>query len=192
MNEIKIGLDEFRALSSDTRISIIKMLHERNYTLSEMSKKLSMSSPTIKQHLETLVKSDLIEQKDEGRKWKYYSLTRKGKKLIEPDSQPNIMILLGGSFILLVAVALVLFGSGLMNEPGNFINEPANQNKELHSADSLLAGTAASPDTQEITDLRAVIASQQKEIKDVKTEVEKNNQGIKDLNKMISDKNYGN
>ena len=61
-NELTIGKEEFKALSSDTRIEIIKLLNTRNYTLSEISAKLKMSSPTIKQHLEMLVHSDLIQQ----------------------------------------------------------------------------------------------------------------------------------
>jgi len=113
MNEITIGKEEFKALSSDTRINIIKMLNERNYTLSELSKKLDMSSPTIKQHLETLVHSDLIEQKDEGRKWKYYCLTRKGKRLIQPETDAQVMILLSASIIGLIAIAYLLVGTGI-------------------------------------------------------------------------------
>ncbi|MFH1663677.1 MAG: winged helix-turn-helix domain-containing protein [archaeon] len=113
MNEITIGKEEFRALSSDTRISIVKLLNQRNYTLSELSAKLSMSSPTIKQHLETLVNSDLIEQKDEGRKWKYYCLTRKGKKLLRPESTPNVMILLVTSVLGIMFLVYMLFGTGI-------------------------------------------------------------------------------
>lgn len=117
--EIRIGKEEFKALSSDTRISIIKMLNSRNFTLSELSAKLNMSSPTIKQHLETLVNSDLIEQKDEGRKWKYYSLTRKGKKIIEPEDS-HIMILLGASLIGLMFLVYLLFGSGTAYAPAGY------------------------------------------------------------------------
>ncbi len=117
--EIRIGKEEFKALSSDTRINIIKILNTRNYTLSELAAKLNMSSPTIKQHLERLVNSDLIEQKDEGRKWKYYSLTRKGKKLIEPEDS-HVLILLGASLIGLMFLVYMLFGSGAVYAPAGY------------------------------------------------------------------------
>ncbi len=108
MNEIILRKEEFKALSSDTRIELIRLLKERNYTLSEMSAKLKMSSPTIKQHLDTLAHSDLIEQKDEGRKWKYYSLTRKGKKLIEPET-PKIMILWAATLLGVLSIFFLAF-----------------------------------------------------------------------------------
>jgi len=113
MDELKIGIEEFKALSSDTRINIIKLLHERNHTLSELSAKLNMSSPTIKQHIGTLLKSDLIQQKDEGRKWKYYCLTRKGKKLVEPENEPKVMILLTASIVGMLFLVYVIFGTGI-------------------------------------------------------------------------------
>jgi len=136
MDEITIGKEEFKALSSDTRISIIKFLNERNYTLSELSAKLNMSSPTIKQHLETLVNSDLIQQKDEGRKWKYYCLTRKGKKLIKPENPPQVMILLATSSIALIALAYILFAP-IMQFPIAATEQGANQ---FNEKDFLSAG----------------------------------------------------
>ncbi len=109
MAEVTLSTNEFRALSSDKRVQIIKLLKERNHTLTEISKKLKLSSPTIKQHLEMLVESDLIELRDEGRKWKYYSLTRKGKNLLEPDTT-NILVLVASSGIALIAVIALFAG----------------------------------------------------------------------------------
>jgi len=111
MGEITLTSTEFRALSSDTRVQIIKLLKERNYTLTELSKKLNLSPPTIKQHLDTLVKSEIIELKDEGRKWKYYELTRKGKSIVEP-SHTNVLIVIGAN-IAAIIVVLYFFGFAL-------------------------------------------------------------------------------
>ena len=107
MKELTLSTNEFKALASQTRVKIIKLLNERNHTLSELSKKLGLASPTIKQHLETLVESEIIEQKDEGRKWKYYSLTRKGKNMLQPE-QTNFVLLLGISSIALFGLILML------------------------------------------------------------------------------------
>ncbi|MFH1586424.1 MAG: winged helix-turn-helix domain-containing protein [Candidatus Diapherotrites archaeon] len=111
MAELTLSSTEFKALSSDTRVQIIKLLKERNHTLTEIASKMEMASPSIKQHLDILLKSEIIEQIDEGRKWKYYTLTRKGKNLLEGDeSDTTILIVLSISAIALVGF-LLLFAS---------------------------------------------------------------------------------
>ncbi len=94
--EDKITLDRevFKALSSDTRVNILKSLGRRRKTLSELSKEFGMSVSTIKEHLDNLCKVDLIVQKDEGHKWKYYELTLKGKNVLNP-SEAKIWIVIG-------------------------------------------------------------------------------------------------
>jgi DNA-binding transcriptional ArsR family regulator len=109
MAELTISSSELKVLSSDTRVKIMKLLSERNHTLTELSKKLGLASPTIKQHLELLQQSNLIEQNDEGRKWKYYSLTRKGKKIIKPE-ETSVIILLATTGIGLIAVVFLFVG----------------------------------------------------------------------------------
>ena len=97
---------EFKALASDSRTGIIKLLNERNHTLSEISKKLELTAPTVKQHLSVLENAGLIQQIDEGRKWKYYCLTKKGSKILSPGSPANVFIVLALSII---GVATVLY-----------------------------------------------------------------------------------
>jgi len=106
MSEITLSSEEFKALSSETRTDLLKLLKNRNHTLSEFSKKTGLAAPTVKQHLETLCKAGLIEQIDEGRKWKYYSLTKKGSELIEPKESTSIFIMIAISFI---ALGIVLY-----------------------------------------------------------------------------------
>ena len=83
----KITLDRkaFKALASDTRINILKVLNERRMTLSEFAKAFGMSPSTVKEHLDALSSAEFIEQKDEGRKWKYYELTKKGRNFLSPS-----------------------------------------------------------------------------------------------------------
>ena len=95
---IVLDKDSFKALASDTRIAILKLLQERNHTLSEISHILELAHPTVKEHLTALVKADLVLCRDEGRKWKYYSLTFKGKAVVAPE-QKTIMVLLALSII---------------------------------------------------------------------------------------------
>ena len=103
-NEIRLSSSEFKALASDTRTGIIRLLKERNHTLTEISKKLRMAAPTIKQHLGILEGADLIKELDEGRKWKYYQLTRKGRNIFAAEAPVNVLIVLGVSILALAGM----------------------------------------------------------------------------------------
>ena len=110
MDEVQLSKNEFKALSSETRNQILKMLRERNFTLSELSRKTSLSAPTVKQHLNVLLDSGLIELNDEGRKWKYYSLSPKGRK-IAVQGQTQFLIVLALSSLALVSLLLIMYAS---------------------------------------------------------------------------------
>ena len=92
----RIVLDDksFKALSADSRIGILKSLNERRRTLSELSQKLDLGNSTIKEHCDILVDAELIRQLDEGRKWKYYELTQKGKQIISPNLMEEVKVLI--------------------------------------------------------------------------------------------------
>ena len=91
----RIVLDErsFKALSADSRIGILRNLTDRRRTLSELSQKMNLGASTVKEHCEILVGAELIKQIDEGRKWKYYELTSKGKKVITPNPLDEVKVL---------------------------------------------------------------------------------------------------
>ncbi|MFH1256936.1 MAG: winged helix-turn-helix domain-containing protein [Candidatus Diapherotrites archaeon] len=133
MSQITLSKNEFKVLSSDTRVNILKLLKERNHTLSELAQKLSMASPSIKQHLDLLVTSQLIEQLDEGRKWKYYRLSRKGKELVVEEHQPAlVMLALGASSIVLIGLLVIAFLSitalqSMGSTSSNLLNAPASE-----------------------------------------------------------------
>ena len=118
MGEITLSTSEFKALSSESRTKILKLLEERNHTLTELSGKLEMASPTVKQHLNVLVESGLIELRDEGRKWKYYALTRKGKNITSPADQTHFLIILSFASIALIALLGFVFYPLLVPVPG--------------------------------------------------------------------------
>jgi len=86
-DEIKLDRESFKALASETRVSILKSLTRRRKTMTELAKELSMSVPTIKEHLGSLEAASLVRQIDDGHKWKYYELTRKGKQVAEPGQK---------------------------------------------------------------------------------------------------------
>jgi len=63
-----------------------------------------MAKTTVKEHLDKLVEAELVRRVDEGRKWIYYELTEKGRKILHPDNLTRIILLLS-------AVACTLLGS---------------------------------------------------------------------------------
>ncbi|MEE9323866.1 MAG: winged helix-turn-helix domain-containing protein [Candidatus Aenigmarchaeota archaeon] len=116
MTEEKITLDKevFKTLASKTRIDILKSLDMRRKTLSELSKQLGMSVSTVKEHLDNLVSVGLIEQMDEGHKWKYYELTVKGKDILHPEDK-KIWIMLGISALGILVVGYDLLRSSFVS-----------------------------------------------------------------------------
>ncbi len=104
MDIVKIDRKALFALASETRIEILKKLDERRMTLTELSKELNMSKTAVKEHLDKLVQAGLIRKVDEGRKWMYYELTGKGKRILHPESRAKIILLISS------AIASVLSG----------------------------------------------------------------------------------
>ena len=103
--EDKITLDReaFRVLASDTRITILKSLDQRRKMLTELSNELKMSPSTVKEHMEGLCTAGLTVQIDDGHKWKYYELTRKGKGILHPGDT-RIWVMLSVCIIAMVGI----------------------------------------------------------------------------------------
>ena len=97
MSKIIIDRKALFALASETRIEILKKLDSRRMTLTELSKSLNMSKTSIKEHLDKLVEAGIIRKVDEGRKWIYYELTEKGRKILHPDNLTKIVLLLSSA-----------------------------------------------------------------------------------------------
>ena len=106
----KIVLDRksFEALAVESRVKILKALKVRRKTLTEISEELSMSVSAVKEHLENLEAVDLVVKKDDGHKWKYYELTKKGAEIVGPK-ELRVWIILSISIIALAASVLAMF-----------------------------------------------------------------------------------
>jgi DNA-binding transcriptional ArsR family regulator len=109
--EDKIVLDDksFKALSADSRVNILKRLTERRMTLSELSNRLALKNSTIKEHCTILLNANLIKKIDEGRKWKYYELTGKGKQIVQPSFMEGIRVLITLCFGAIIFGGILLF-----------------------------------------------------------------------------------
>ena len=79
---MNFNANTFRALSSPTRLRIIKSLNSRRKTQSELASELNMHVSTIKEHLDKLETANLVILQDEGNKWKYYSITSSAKNIL--------------------------------------------------------------------------------------------------------------
>jgi DNA-binding transcriptional ArsR family regulator len=137
--EMMVGMDDtirldrrsFEALAAESRVKTLKALSKRRKTLTELSHELGLSVSTMKEHLDVLVKAGLIMQMDEGRKWKYYELTRKGKGIVSPYP---------AKVLIMLAVSLILvFGSGW-----NFINA-FGASPQADALEMPMLGGAAAP-----------------------------------------------
>jgi DNA-binding transcriptional ArsR family regulator len=79
-------LHVFKALSSRTRMEILKRLCERRRTLSELSRELNLSKAALHEHLSKLGEAGLVERIDSPpRKWVYYELSPRGREIVSPE-----------------------------------------------------------------------------------------------------------
>lgn len=103
-DETVIDSKTIKVLASEKRKAILKNLSNRRMTLSELAAAMGMSFSAMKEHLDLISSAGLIEQKDDGHKWKYYELTRKGRYIINPVEK-RVFIVIG------ISVLSLLFSS---------------------------------------------------------------------------------
>ena len=120
--KILIDKETLKAIAVDTRLNILKLLFKKKYTLSDISGILGLGNSTIKEHLDILLKAGLIKKEDTERKWKYYSLTFKGKRLIEPR-EIKVLFAFITTLIAAVGMAFVFAKNFLMKGAQTFAAE---------------------------------------------------------------------
>ncbi|MEM0359736.1 MAG: winged helix-turn-helix domain-containing protein [Candidatus Diapherotrites archaeon] len=107
-NEVKFDQSELKVLASPTRVEILKNLKSRNYTVSELAQKLGHSKSTMHEHLELLMKANLVEKADNYTdKWVYYRLSRRGKELFA-DSGKRIVVVISSVLLAFGIMLLAL------------------------------------------------------------------------------------
>lgn len=99
---ITLDREAFKALASEVRVEILKQLEAQRMTVTDLSNAMSLAKPTLLEHLDRLVSAGLVVKKDEGRKWIYYELTRRGRYILHPH-QVKILISLALSVLLVSA-----------------------------------------------------------------------------------------
>jgi DNA-binding transcriptional ArsR family regulator len=111
MSEINLDVKDIKALASDTRREILKVLDGRKLSLKEISNATQLHEVTVYEHLNTLIEAGLVDKKErQGHKWVYYKLSWKGASIIHPTKMRVILIfsIVAVVFISMVGVSILL------------------------------------------------------------------------------------
>src|SRR2546425_7248235 len=118
----RVTLDQasFRALASEVRVEVLKKLDERRMTVTDLANALDLSKPTLLEHLEKLQTAELVKRIDEGRKWIYYELTGRGRKILHPEKVTIVISLCLSMFLAAAGIFALASGltSGMLAAPG--------------------------------------------------------------------------
>ena len=150
---ITLDQESFKALASEVRVDILKRLDERRQTVTDLSGLLSLSKPTLLEHLEKLQAAGLVKRVDEGRKWIYYELSVKGRKLLHPERVAIVLAL--ASAVVLAAVGLFSLLASFTNLDG-FRAAPTNATYAAPEASRAVSPLLGTPVTWVVLGLAGV------------------------------------
>jgi DNA-binding MarR family transcriptional regulator len=119
--KIVVDFKTIKALSVDARLNIIRAISGKPKTLTDLSDELGLAASTIKEHLESLVQAGLIEREETDRKWKYYSLTRKGQRIIGKSETSAVFLLFTSIFFAIAGFAGLLVRFLSRSAPGKML-----------------------------------------------------------------------
>lgn len=101
-DKIELDKDTLKALSSDTKIEILKKLDVRRMTVSELSRELGINKSAIHKHLDRMADTGLVVKRENTNKFVYYELTNKGTGVLHPDAKFRIIVLLTSATVAFV------------------------------------------------------------------------------------------
>lgn len=145
VESLTLDREALKALASDTRLDILKRLDERQKTVTELARELELNKATVFEHCERLLGAELIQKIEDDRKWVYYQLSWKGRRILHPERM-TIALLLSTSLgaVVSAVVAFALFWrTRVPGTPG-----PAGEEmqKSIENGATAMADTlAASP-----------------------------------------------
>lgn len=134
MTEVILDKQTFKALVSDTRIAILKLLNKQMMTLQDISEEMKLAHTSILSHMKVLEKAKLVQKEETSRKWKYYRITDSGKKIIKPE---NIEVL-----VMLAVSGLGFLSFGILYMSKLFGSEPIAGKTLEDSSQALMMKTA--------------------------------------------------
>lgn len=113
--EPEISTKDIGILTDKTRKSILKQLSKRKYTVSELSRILNLSKPTILYHLTILESMGYVKKIEDDRKWVYYGLTDLGHNFLKWSRIKVVIAIVALALIVAVAI-LFVFGLESTNQ----------------------------------------------------------------------------
>lgn len=120
MTKVTLDMDTFKALASDTRLDILRILDGKKLSLKDISTATQLNKATLHEHLVKLNEAGLVKRKErEGHKWVIYKLTWKGECLLHPENT-RIVVMFAVTFIALWAgmIQLLLYAKGTIVSTG--------------------------------------------------------------------------
>lgn len=116
---VQLDARAFKALSSPTRVNLMKKLVVKPRSLSSLAEESGLSVQATDEHMHKLVQAGLVA-KDKKSKWAYYQLTEAGRSLVQIDRQP-VYLMLAVSMLLFLAAGLA------WNQAGAYIASGGSQ-----------------------------------------------------------------
>ncbi|HKZ48182.1 MAG TPA: winged helix-turn-helix domain-containing protein [Thermoplasmata archaeon] len=116
MPKVVLEAEALEALTSESRVGLLKALLEHQQTLTQLARAIGLDKAVVHRHLQKLLHGGLVER-DDGHGFTYYRLTFRGRGVVRPEANVRIVVLLGvsGTAAAVGAVALV---AGLLRAPG--------------------------------------------------------------------------
>ncbi len=150
MTKITLDRETFKALASDTRLSILKSLDGKKMSLNDIIQTTNLNKATLHEHMTKLNEAGLVKKHErDGHKWVYYQLTWKGESLLHPENT-RIVVLFTTTFIALwvgilqliwyVKGTIVPFGYKLFTVGNDMVMTNQAGAEYLKSSSSLLDG----------------------------------------------------
>jgi DNA-binding transcriptional ArsR family regulator len=108
MAKVTLDMNTFKALASDTRLDILRVLDGKRMSLKDISRATKLNKATLHEHLAKLHEAGLVKKKErEGHKWVYYKLTWKGEGLLHPENT-RIVVMFSVTFVSLFVAFMFL------------------------------------------------------------------------------------
>ena len=100
MTKVSLDIESFKALASETRLDILRVLDGKKMSLNDICRVTKLHKMTLHEHLNKLTASGFIKRIErEGHKWVYYKLSWKGESLLHPENT-RIVVLFSFTFFI--------------------------------------------------------------------------------------------
>ena len=156
--KITIDMGTLKAIVVESRLNILKLLSEKSYTLTDIANLLEIKPSTVKEHLDILVKAGLITKEETKRKWKYYSLTFKGKMIAKP-MEVRIMFMFAVTSIASIAAAAYFLKQLMAQKTMMDIGQTALRGIAEKASETALLSAAPVADALEASSMNAIAES---------------------------------